>query len=400
MNFPFWLSLVIFLITASVALEFTMGMRKVKMLRDTPPLPDGELPRVSIIAAALNEEATIEPALRSLLAIDYPNLEIIAINDRSTDATPQILERLATEFKNLKVLHLHELPPGWLGKVHAMHQGAQLASGDYLLFTDADVVFEPSTIRRAIAWCEQHAVDHLTLIFESITRNPLLRMTTLAMKITCFALVKPWKVATSPRHFIGVGAFNLVRASTYRKVGGHAKIPLAVIDDVMLGQVIKLSGFTQHVLDGAGLISVEWYRTPREMYWGLMKSSFASMGYRLGPLVFVTLLILFLRVWPWLGLFIGDNATGLLCLGILAAETAIYLDVIRSTGWSRSCLLYFPISTTLQLILMWHSALRALYCGGVEWRGTFYSLEELRSGKLSPREFRKQVQSNNDRSRD
>ena len=380
MSFPFWVSLAIFLLTVSVAIEFTLGMRKVGVLRDTAPLSDGTLPRVSIIAAALNEAETIEPALRSLLALDYPNLEIIAINDRSTDATPQILERLAGEFSNLRVLHVHELPPGWLGKVNAMHQGAQLASGDYLLFTDADVIFEPSTIRRAIAYCERHAVDHLTLIFESITRSDLLRMMTLAMKICCFALVKPWKVATSPRHFIGVGAFNLVRATTYREIGGHAKLPLAVIDDVMLGQVIKQSGFNQHVLDGAGLVAVEWYRTPRDMYWGLMKSSFASLGYRVGALLFVTLLIFTLRAWPWLGFLTGDLPTRLLCAGILVAETAIYLDVIRPTGWSRRCLFYFPVTTTLQLILMWHSALRALWRGGVEWRGTFYSLEELRSG--------------------
>ncbi len=379
MSIGFWLSLVVFLIMAGVAAEFTMGMRKVKLLRDVPPLPDGNLPRVSIIAAALNEEATIEPALRSLLAIDYPNLEIVVINDRSTDATPQILERLAVEFPQLKVLHLHELPPGWLGKLNAVHQGAQCATGDYLLFTDADVMFEPSTIRRAVAWCEEHAVDHLTLIFESITRSDVLRMMTLAMKVTCFALVKPWKVATSPHHFIGVGAFNLVRASTYQAIGGHAKFPLAVIDDVMLAQVIKQSGFKQHVLDGLGLISVEWYRTPREMYWGLMKSSFASLGYRISNLLFVTLLILVLRVSPWLGLFFGSMPTRVLCLGILAAETVIYLDVIRSTGWSRRCLLYFPVTTTLQLVLMWHSALRALRRGGIEWRGTLYSLDELRA---------------------
>src|SRR5207248_653474 len=131
-------------------MQLAYGLGKIGWLSDQPLMPSGDAPRVSIVISALNEADTIEPALRSVLALDYPDLEVVVVDDRSTDATPEILDRLCCEHPALKVVHVRELPPGWLGKNHALQHGASLASGEYILFTDADVMFGPSAVSRAV----------------------------------------------------------------------------------------------------------------------------------------------------------------------------------------------------------------------------------------------------------
>ena len=145
---------------------------------DRDPVSRAGNPRVSIIVPARNEEATIEQALNTLLALDYDNYEVIAVNDRSTDRTGEIMERVAGSYgqnshvsqklrdmghptvRPLRVIHHTELPAGWLGKTHAMWTAANLATGDWLLFTDADVLFKPDSLRRALAYAEAEPADH------------------------------------------------------------------------------------------------------------------------------------------------------------------------------------------------------------------------------------------------
>ncbi|MCI5159154.1 MAG: glycosyltransferase family 2 protein, partial [Candidatus Electrothrix sp. AUS1_2] len=134
-------------------------------LEKIPPLEGDKPPSVSVIIPACNEEQELETALTSVLSLDYPNLEIIVLDDRSTDATPQILDRMASQHPRLRVIHITELPAGWLGKNHALHLGAARATGEYLLFTDADVHYTPDTLRRAVARMETRTLDHLSLIF-------------------------------------------------------------------------------------------------------------------------------------------------------------------------------------------------------------------------------------------
>jgi len=194
MGVAFWLACAVCMVTLVVSVEIALGSRKIKYLKGIPVIPSGSLPRVSIIVSALNEEDTIEPALRSVLALDYPQLEVIAINDRSTDGTGAILERMRITHDRLRVLHIQELPPGWLGKNHALHCGAGIASGEYLLFTDADVIFEASAIQRAIAYCEQERIDHLAVLVEFLAKGqPLLSMLVLNFILGFFSRYKPWK---------------------------------------------------------------------------------------------------------------------------------------------------------------------------------------------------------------
>lgn len=382
MGFAFWLSLVVLLMTAGLAIDVLVGMRKLGRLEHVPATLEEGAPRVSIIFSALNEAETIEPALQSLLAIDYPNLEIIAIDDRSTDATPQILDRMAQVQPRLRVVHIGELPGGWLGKNHALCQGARIATGDYLVFTDADVMFEPRAIARAVHYCRRHGVDHLTLFISLIARTHLLRALLVNFAIGFVSRFKPWKVNASPKHFLGLGPFNMVRRETYRACGGHAALPMEVIDDLMLGKLIKTQGYRQHVLSAGESLSVEWYRTTPEMIRGLQKNIFSGFGFQFTYLIAATLVVLLMNVWPWVGLCAVEGAASAINAATLLVGFGLYADFVRQNGWSYRCLVFVPIVNFIAIWMWWRACVLTLLRGGIEWRGTHYPLSELKQSPL------------------
>lgn len=373
-----WLSAIIFLLVAGLSLELAIGSRRIRQLKEVPLQPVSSRPTVSIIIPALNEADTLEAALSSVLGISYPGLEIIAVNDRSTDDTGRILDAMAARSPNLRILHIDTLPPGWLGKNHALFQGAQLAQGNYLLFTDADVLFSPASIAHAISYCEAHQVDHLTLLFDVVAKTRLLGMLVLSFSVNFMARFKPWKVATSVKHFLGAGGFNLVRRQAYKEAGSHAAIPMAVLDDLMLGKLMKQHSFTQHVLYGRDMVGVEWYRSAREMMHGLEKNAFAAFDFRLSQLLAVSILMLLLRVWPWVALLFIEGMAWWLNLATVIAGLALYIDLVRISGWRYGCLIYAPVVALVELAIWWRGSISALRRGGIVWRGTFYPLDALR----------------------
>ena len=160
------LSLALAWVIAAVAVvalaQLWWGRLRIPALRDVPPI-GSRAPRVSIIVAARNEERHVESAARAFLALDYPDLELLVVDDRSTDATPAILARIAAEDARLRVVRVDSLPAGWLGKNHALHHGASLASGTLLLFCDADVVLRPDALARAVRLLELRGADHLAV---------------------------------------------------------------------------------------------------------------------------------------------------------------------------------------------------------------------------------------------
>ncbi|MGN6702415.1 MAG: glycosyltransferase [Burkholderiaceae bacterium] len=370
-------SVLVFIATCAAAAVLVAGGRRLRALRDVPPIDDLRAPSMSVIVAALNEAGTIEPALRSLLALDYPDLEIVAVDDRSTDATPAILDRLAADYPRLRVLHVEHLPAGWLGKNHALWQAAQSARGEYLLFTDADVHFEASALRRAARHCRAHALDHLSVFPSMPSGTLLLDMLMLQFGVGFLLRYRPWKVQSSGRHYLGQGAFNMVRHDAYRAAGGHAAIPMAVIDDMMLGQLMKRHGCRQDVLIGQDMLSVRWYPNVRAMFAGLRKNIFAAFDYRLPPLIAASAGLAAIGIWPWLGLAAG-GATRAVNLATIAVNLLLYGGMARTAGWSLACLLWLPLATPLTLAMWWQACLLTLARGGIVWRGTRYPLAELR----------------------
>jgi glycosyltransferase involved in cell wall biosynthesis len=199
--------------------------------------------RVSVVVAACNEEAGIEATIRTLLDSVGVDIEVIPVNDRSTDQTGAIIDRMAATDSRVKPVHIKELPPGWLGKTHAMHVGAQRATSDALLFTDGDIKFDPRALHQACAYLEQHELDHLCLL-PQLVPGGVLENACLSYFGFAYAVgLQLHLIRTGwPLSYAGVGAFNLVRTQFYREIGGHEQIAMDVLDDVKLGKMIRRAG--------------------------------------------------------------------------------------------------------------------------------------------------------------
>lgn len=386
MEFFFWLALITLAALITFGIDGILGARRIRRLDDIPPEMNGRWPSVSIIIPALNEEENIEEALGSVLALDYEPLEIIVVNDRSTDATGAILERMARQYPRLIVLHIDHLPSGWLGKSHALHCGAERADGELLLFTDADVTLEPSTLKRAVAAMGRDRLDHLTLFFRALLPSSLLRMVVLEFGVVLVAFLRPWRVRhPASGRFIGIGAFNLVRAAGYRRAGGHLPIRLCPLDDIMLGRLLKSRGLRQDCLYGARFVTVPWYASLREMTSGLMKNTFAALDYSITRLFLLTLLQLAGSIWPVWALVLTHGQTRLINGAIVLLQGTFFVIAARYSGMEGRDVLWFPVTPYLRLAMAWKAVLVTLWRGGIVWRGTFYSLEELKQGRFSGR---------------
>lgn len=377
MDWPALLSLLALAATLFYAVLVAVGVRRVGQLKAQPA--EGPTPRLSVIIPALNEADTIEPALRSLLAADYPQLELIAVDDRSTDATGAILDQLAAEDGRLKVLHVHALPRGWLGKNHALHLGARQAGGEYLLFTDADVVFAPAALRQGLGYAVREQLDHLAVLPEIQAEPPLLRMLLLQFMAGFFARYRPWRVRREKARFVGVGAFNLVRRAVYERIGGHGDLAMTPLDDLMLGKRLAAEGAAQDVLYGNGAVSLLWYSSAGAMVRGLGKNAFAAFDYSLVKLTLATLLVCLMGLWPLAGLFVGAPAGRVAAALTLLAGFGLFRDLLGDTRWPRWILLLAPVATLVSVYTWWRSAALALSRGAIEWRGTRYPLKELKA---------------------
>jgi glycosyltransferase involved in cell wall biosynthesis len=336
-------------------------------------------PKVSIIVPARDEEAKIDAAMRSKLAIDYPNLEIIAVDDRSQDATGVLLDRLAAVDSRLTVVHLDSLADGWLGKSHAMHVAANRATGDYLLFTDADVFFSPDLLRKAVTMCEARGLDHLALAPRLESSGFFEKALELYFVVMLCIASQPWLVRTGWRFsYVGVGAFNLVRRSAYAQCGGHTAIRLDVLDDVKLGKLIKHAGLKQDVLDAGEGVRVRW----QEGFWGVIrgleKNGFAIFDYSLAKLSFASVFIIATSLFPYFAIVLWPDVRGLGFLSsILYLHCAGAFGALR-LGFGPAASAGLPVAAATMIFTMWRSAFFTLVRRGVRWRDTFYPLSLLR----------------------
>ena len=240
-----------------------------------------EAQSISVIVPALNEESGIEGGLRSLATQDHGKLEIIAVNDRSTDATGVIMEKVAAASgSRIRVLHVVELPPGWLGKPHAMWKAASLTTGKWLLFTDGDVIFRPDAIRRAVTYAEKVGADHLSLLPTLITKTAGERMM-ISLFHFGLAAMRPWQSPETPARFaFGAGAFNMVRRSAYQQIGSFEALRLAVVEDLELAQRVKRAGLVSRVAFAPGLVSLHWASGAMGIVRALTKNGYAVIGFR------------------------------------------------------------------------------------------------------------------------
>lgn len=377
------ISLASFSMVAYAAVVAASGLLKMKRLGDVQADNSSGSPRVSIVVPACNEEEHIEKAVLSLLVQEYDNLEIIIINDRSSDNTGAVLENVRRLHPELKIHTIAELSDGWMGKSHALAQGAKLATGEFLLFTDADVIMEKTTISRAVNYCVANQLDHLALLFKNTTRGWLLNSLILDSGMGLFLAFKPWKVCQRrSKYFIGIGAFNMVKKSVYRTIGGHGSIRMHPIDDVMLGKIIKASGYQQDCLMGQDYVVVPWYDSVREMVNGLLKNTFSVLHYRLAFVPLQLVLIFVVNIFPLLGGVLGEGLVQQICLFSLAVRLAAFyggLKILRLPVWYLAGSFLTPF---ISAYIIAKSAYVTTIHNGIFWRGRFYPLRDLK--KESP----------------
>lgn len=383
MNFLFWVAVATLILVLAAALDLFRGNRSIRALRDVSPDPVPGLPRVSIIVAARNEQRNIREALQSLLALAYPDYELIVVDDRSEDATGAILDNMASGHCRLKVIHVDVLPQGWLGKNHALWVGSRRATGEVLLFTDADIVMEPTVVTRAVNYLEQNRIDHLAATPSINMPTTFLGMFGASFIIYFSLFMRPWK-ARDPRSrcHVGIGAFNLVDTEAYRQVGGHETIRLRPDDDIKLGKIIKRAGLRQDMVYAPEFLTVEWYASLGEAITGLEKNAFAGADYNIPMVLVGAVFHTMCSIWPFPALFLTHGATLALYVVTVALIMLVFADCARFHHSRRWYAVAYPVTSALFVFILLRTMLLNLRQGGIRWRGTFYSLKELRSNRV------------------
>jgi glycosyltransferase involved in cell wall biosynthesis len=399
---------------AAAGIAVAWLQRAISLLVHLPGIPDvrdalydkqtaGSL---TVIVPARDEAMHIEATLRSLLAQDLENLQIIAVDDRSTDDTGAIMERLAAEScadgdtlrvaramhgsvqqfdcPKLKVIHITELPVGWVGKPHAMAMAAAQAETDWLLFTDADVVFAPEVLRRAVVCAEKTKSGHLVVAPTMQQRRWDEGIVLAFFQAASLWSARPWKIpdARAKRDSIGVGAFNMVRREAYEAVGGFTALRMEVLEDVYLGIRLKRAGYTQRMVFGPGMVRVHWASGVNGLLRVMTKNMFALFRFRPGLLLLgcAAMFVGFVLPFGWIFMD-GMRAGGALCYAgwiTFLAIVLIYRAYGRISGFSAWYVVLFPVGALLMIVALLRSMVMTWRQGGVLWRGTLYTLEELR----------------------
>lgn len=359
-----------------------LTIRRTTILKDVEVTDPRPWPKLSVVIPACDEGHTLEAAIQTILAQDYPDIEIVLIDDRSTDNTGQIVDRAADADTRVRPVHITELPDGWLGKVNALQHGLEQTSGQWVLFTDADVHMAPGTLRRAVAYSENRRLDHLALI-PDVWPATLLTDAAISAFFRIFLVgMRAWAVENPKSSaFAGVGAFNMVRRESFDKTDGFEWLRLEVADDVGLGLMMKRSGARSAVAHGRDLVGLHWYNSVAEMARGAEKG-YSSLG-RCNPLRLVGMISLLAAVelspfiavllftMPWL------QIAGVVTLIVDAAT------IVAMHRWAKRPLLpgfLAPVAIALNVAFSFRAAWLGFRRGGVIWRGTLYPSHVLRKG--------------------
>jgi glycosyltransferase involved in cell wall biosynthesis len=377
-----WLLLLVCLFWLVILFDAFIGMKKIERLENVR-MTSSETPLISIIVAARNEEKSITKSITSQLNQSYPNLEWVVVNDRSIDSTGYLIDALVQQDQRLQAIHIKELEPGWLGKNHALHKGSLKATGEYLLFTDADIMYHPQTIEKAINYALEKNLDHLTLA-PNMNVKRFWPKAFISFFLFGFSFFKrPWMAnVDKSKSAIGIGAFNLVRRNAYEAVGTHLAIKERPDDDLMLGVLLKQNGFKQRMATALEHLEVEWYSTLREAFIGLEKNTVAGLYYRYSMVLLAISGVFVTHVLPFMTIFLSAGINRFLSMGAIVLIGLVYIQTVhKMTKGALNSLPVLPITALLFIYCIARAAFLTWIRGGIVWRGTFYSMKELRSKK-------------------
>jgi cellulose synthase/poly-beta-1,6-N-acetylglucosamine synthase-like glycosyltransferase len=364
-----------------IQLFFTFKViRKVKCLGDVEYDDVTRWPKMSVIVPARNEEKTIEKAVRSRLKDDYPDVEILLINDRSTDKTGEIIDKLVSEDSRVKAVHIKELPDGWVGKLFAMHTGAEHAAGEWFLFSDADVHIGKDTLKRCIAYCMKNDLGHFSIFPEFLKTNLILDSVISFFIKALVMLGRIWEIGDEKSKVgIAAGAFNMVKKTAYEKTGGFKWLKQEVTDDISFGQMLKKSGARTAVLNGRDYVKVTIYESLKGMSLGLERG---TGSFRFINVALLCVFALAYEIFPVI-ILLPFGIPYLFIWGVFMTVVSLYVSIVLNRWLNRPALpsFFYPLGAALFFFLFFRGGFLGLIRGGVYWRGTFYPTKELRKGR-------------------
>jgi GT2 family glycosyltransferase len=357
-----------------------MGHRRMNRLQADAVAPPAPAPLATIVVPAKDEAARIEICLTAALAQDYPNFQIVAVDDRSTDGTAEILDRLAAQSPKLTVLHVTpgSLPEGWAGKTNALHLAVPKAQGDWLLFLDADVVVNPAMLSRMIGLAAARSYDAISLL-TGLHCNSALQKAVLPAAAGVWGMMHLVSVTNNDNRkdwAIANGQVFLIRRSAYESVGGHAAVRFELAEDVQLMRKLKSAGFRTRLFHGDELATTHMYGTTRQAIRGWARIYATTNCLRPGAILTALTILVFsgLAFWPALALgIVWMDRPLLIAAAAQAALMCLWVAAINSwSGNPRRYALAAPV-TCLAVIGILIYALVMCRTGRIAWRGTQYA---------------------------
>lgn len=380
-----------------IGLDYAVGQRGSRSLDELPAYADDapDVPSLSIVFAACNEAEKLPDALATMIAQQYPGaLQIVGVNDRSDDATEAILSDAQIDaasdgdaLREMIALNVRTLPSRWLGKTHAVWQGAQAATGEWILFTDADIHFGPTCLSRAVRFAHERNLDYLVAYLQLDLRTFWEKVFGLCFTYLFLMRFRPWHVRDKHLpNYLGIGAFTLVRRGAYDEIGQHRAVALEVAEDMEMGRRLKQADLRGDVVGAGEQVVVRWQGDGLwSLLTGLDKNAYAALEYNPANVISASLSLLATVVWPAIGLFVGKTRRergwhALSALSILATSA----HHCRAAGLNPLYAATLPFSVFLLIFTMFRSMWLTEKNQGITWRGTFYPLAMLRLRPIPP----------------
>jgi len=375
--------LLVSILLVVILFNLLLNLRSLKRARSDVRLPE-PAPLISVLVPARNEEVNIRTCLESLRGQDYPNFEIIVLDDGSTDSTADIVSGISCEDPRVRLVRGQPLPPGWAGKPFACHQLAQEARGAWLLFTDADTVHAPSMLRRVVGVARETRSALISGFPYQRTTSIWQKM---ALPIMFYFMLLCWlpfwwlqrSRCTVPS--VAIGQFLFFSAEEYRSIGGHEAVKSRILEDVWLGVEVSRHHYRQLTLDLSQLVSCQMYRGFGPMWdgiarWLYMVASVSIISF-VGVIAVVVLLFLAPFLWLLYGLLLAQPAFGwevLVALQVAIVYLARYLAG-RRFSQSKTSVILHPVGIAFLLLVALYTSYRFVRGGGVKWKGRVYDAE-------------------------
>lgn len=385
----FYLSTVIFLGGIAIIYWIHDQYHLDILVEPSPPPPNP--PLISVCIPARNEERNIRACVEAVLSQDYPNLEVIVLDDRSTDSTHEILVSIRSATRPADKLHIidgSDLPSGWAGKPHALYQASASARGDWLCFIDADTFLEPSVISSTYAKALETQADMFTIMTFQILGS-FWERTVMPLVMTALSVgFSPRKVNDpTTKDAIANGQFILIKRSVYDAIGGHESVKDSIVEDKAISQQVKWNGYRLVVADGRQVAKTRMYTSLPEMWEGWTKNIYLGLRDQAGLLwlrafgAFLAFMAsVFLPLWPLLGTIWLLNGGGWMATAVLLEALALWVylvymraKVAKTMNISPAYALTTPLGAGVFGAMMLTSAWRVVSRKGVTWKGRTYA---------------------------